>query len=107
VLDWATCLWLVISAVETRIRTRAITDLQDDATGLTRRTKWFVAWTVCSALTVWLGLSVAEGLAAERCTTDGLAWDWKAWSCTQPRGTIILPSSLRRADTPGKKMITG
>ena len=76
----------------------AIADEPTEAAGLSRRTKWFVAWTVSSALAVWLGLSVAEGLAAERCTADGLAWDWKAWNCTQPRGTIILPSSLRRAD---------
>ncbi|MEQ1697232.1 MAG: hypothetical protein ABL901_15465 [Hyphomicrobiaceae bacterium] len=67
-------------------------------TGMSRRTKLFVAWTVFSALAVWFGLSVAERLAAERCTADGLNWNWTAWSCAQPGGTIILPSSLRRAD---------
>ena len=59
--------------------------------------KTFVAWTVLSALSVWLGLSVLEGLAAERCHIDGLAWNWKAWSCAHPSGTIILPPGLRRA----------
>lgn len=59
--------------------------------------KIFIAWTVCSALAVWLGLSIAEGLAIERCNQDGLSWDWKAWSCTHPSGTIILPPGLRRA----------
>jgi hypothetical protein len=62
-----------------------------------RRWRWFAAWTVFSALGVWLGLSVAEGVAMERCNADGLSWDWKGWRCTQPRGTIILPSALRRA----------
>ena len=84
-----------------------ISDEPDDAGGLSRRTKWFVAWTVCSALGVWLGLSVAEGLAAERCTIDGLAWDWKTWSCAQPAGTIILPSALRRADNSALRNGTG
>lgn len=60
-----------------------------------RRT--FAAWTVLSALSVWLGLSVMEGLAAERCQNDGLAWNWKTWSCAHPAGTIILPPGLRRA----------
>ncbi len=86
-----------------------IADEPTEAAGLSRRTKWFVAWTVCSALAVWLGLSVAEGLAAERCTIDGLSWDWKAWTCAQPRGTIILPSSLRRAGklSPGLEFSAG
>ncbi len=60
-------------------------------------TRTFVAWTIFSALGVWLALSVAEGLAIERCLNDSLAWNWKAWSCTQPSGTIILPPGLRRA----------
>jgi hypothetical protein len=60
-------------------------------------TKTFAAWTLFSALAVWLGLSVLEGLAAERCHIDGLAWQWKTWSCAQPAGTIILPPGLRRA----------
>ena len=59
--------------------------------------KTFVAWTIFSALGVWLGLAIAEGLAKERCNQDGLAWDWKAWSCAHPSGTIILPPGLRRA----------
>ena len=59
--------------------------------------KTFAAWTVFSALAVWLGLSVVEGLAKERCNQDGLAYDWKAWSCAQPSGTIIVPPGLRRA----------
>lgn len=67
------------------------------AGGLAHRRRWFVAWTVFSALAVWLGLSVAEKLAADRCAADGLLWNWKTWSCAQPRGTIILPSALRRA----------
>ena len=77
--------------------------MDDDATGGTTAMagkhwrRWFAAWTVFSALAVWLGLSVAEGVAMERCTADGLSWDWKGWGCTQPRGTIILPSALRRA----------
>ncbi len=80
-----------------------ITNELEDVAGLSRGTKWFVAWTICSALAVWLGLSLAERLAAERCTIDGLAWDWKSWSCAQPRGIIILPSSLKRADRPSSK----
>jgi hypothetical protein len=59
--------------------------------------KTFVAWTIFSALGVWLGLSLAEGLAKERCTADGLAWQWKSWSCTQPKGIILVPPGLRRA----------
>jgi len=69
----------------------------DAGTFVTLR-RLFVAWTIFSALAVWLALSVAETLAAERCSADGLLWNWKAWSCAQPRGTIILPSALRRAD---------
>ena len=69
-----------------------------DAGGVYTLRRWFVAWTIFSALAVWLGLSVAETLAAERCAADGLIWNWKAWSCAQPRGTIVLPSALRRAD---------
>lgn len=74
------------------------TSEQPEHGGLSQRAKWLVAWTIVSALGVWLGLSVAERLAAERCTADGLTWNWKAWSCAQPGGTIILPSSLRRAE---------
>ncbi len=59
--------------------------------------KVFASWTVISALLVWLSLSILEGLAAERCHNDGLAWNWKAWACAHPAGTIILPSGLRRA----------
>ena len=59
--------------------------------------KTFIAWTVLSALGVWLALSVAEGLAAERCQADSLAWNWKSWSCVPHSGTIILPPGLRRA----------
>jgi hypothetical protein len=59
--------------------------------------KTFVAWTVFSALAVWLGLSVAEGLAKDRCNADGLAWNWKQWDCAKPSGIIILPPGLRRA----------
>jgi hypothetical protein len=60
-------------------------------------TRTYVAWTVFSALGVWLALSVAEGLAIERCLNDSLAWNWTTWSCTHPSGTIILPQGLRRA----------
>ena len=59
--------------------------------------KTFAAWTIFSALAVWLGLSVLEGLAKERCNQDGLPYNWKAWSCAQPSGTIIVPPGLRRA----------
>lgn len=59
--------------------------------------KLFIAWTVVSALGVWLALALAEGLAAERCFNDGLAWHWTAWSCAPRSGTIILPPGLRRA----------
>ena len=59
--------------------------------------KPFIAWTVFSALAVWLCLSVIEGLAKERCNIDGLAWRWTTWSCAQPSGIIIVPPGLRRA----------
>ena len=65
--------------------------------GLSAGRKAWLAWTVFSALAVWLALAVAEGLAKERCNTDGLAWDWKLWTCAQPSGTIIVPPGLRRA----------
>jgi hypothetical protein len=59
--------------------------------------KTFVAWTVFSALAVWLGLSIVEGLAIEQCRADALAWNWKSWQCQPYGGTIILPPGLRRA----------
>jgi hypothetical protein len=59
--------------------------------------KSFIVWTIFSALAVWLGLSIAEGLAAERCRNDSLAWNWKSWSCAPQGGIIILPPGLRRA----------
>ena len=72
-------------------------DQHSARTGVSTGWKLFVVWTVFSALAVWLGLSVSEGLAVERCHNDGQAWNWKAWSCAQPNGTIILPPGLRRA----------
>ena len=65
--------------------------------GLATGRKTFMAWTIFSALAAWLGLAVAEGLAKEGCNQDGLAWNWKAWSCAQPGGILIIPPGLRRA----------
>ena len=65
--------------------------------GLVTGRKAFIAWTIFSALAVWFGLAIAEGLAKERCNQDGLAWNWKAWSCAQPGGILIIPPGLRRA----------
>ena len=73
------------------------TAVPEERAGLTFGRKTFIAWTVLSALGVWLTLSVAEGLAAERCQADSLAWNWKSWSCVPHSGTIILPAGLRRA----------
>jgi hypothetical protein len=66
-------------------------------TGLPFGRRTFVAWTIFSALAVWLGLSLAEGLAVEQCRADALAWNWKQWRCEPGGGTIILPPGLRRA----------
>lgn len=76
-----------------------MSQIEDDTgrTGVSNGWKLFIAWTIFSALGVWLALAVAEGLAAERCHNDGQAWNWKAWSCAHPSGTIILPPGLRRA----------
>jgi hypothetical protein len=57
----------------------------------------WIAYTVLSALAVWLSLAVAEGLAKEQCQRDGLAFNWTTWSCKNAGGTIILPPGLRRA----------
>ena len=73
------------------------TEATRERAGLTFGRKTFIAWTIFSALAMWLGLSVAEGLAAERCQADSLAWNWKSWSCVPHSGTIILPPGLRRA----------
>jgi hypothetical protein len=62
---------------------------------VTRRV--FVAYTIVSALAVWLALAVAEGLAKEQCQRDGLAFQWTTWTCKPYGGTIILPPGLRRA----------
>jgi hypothetical protein len=59
--------------------------------------RWFIVWTVCSALVTWLGLTIAEGISAERCRSDGLAWNWKAWSCEFRAGPLSLPPGLRRS----------
>jgi hypothetical protein len=57
----------------------------------------FITYTVISALVVWLGLAVLEGLAREQCQRDGLAFRWTSWNCKNAGGTIILPPGLRRA----------
>lgn len=69
---------------------------QQSLIGPSRR-RLFAVWTVSSALTVWLGLSVAEGIAAERCHSDGLAWNWKSWSCEYRHAPLSLPQGLRRS----------
>ena len=58
--------------------------------------RFFWVWTVSSALVVWFALTVAENLKIEQCQGDGRAWDWKRWDCANFKGTIILPSGLRR-----------
>ncbi|MFX8612669.1 hypothetical protein ABTM13_19715, partial [Acinetobacter baumannii] len=57
--------------------------------------KLFAAWTIISALAVWGGLTIAESRAAEYCRAEGLAWNWRAWACAHPGGTIVVPQSLR------------
>lgn len=65
--------------------------------------KWLFAYTLVSALAVWLGLAVAEGRARERCGREGLQFHWITWSCVPAGGTIILPSELKRASAEHKK----
>ena len=74
-----------------------ITSSREPSSASNLRFKVFIGWTVVSALAVWLSLSVLEGLAQERCQSDGQLWRWTSWSCVQPSGTIVLPSALRRA----------
>ncbi|MGH8336695.1 MAG: hypothetical protein ACRETL_07755 [Gammaproteobacteria bacterium] len=59
--------------------------------------KAFIAYTVLSALAVWLGLSIVETLVRDQCNSDGLEFHWTRWSCSLPSGTILQPLNLRRA----------
>ncbi len=59
--------------------------------------KALLAYTLVSALAVWLGLTVALGRAQEQCGHEGLQFRWTIWNCVPAGGTIILPSELKRA----------